>query len=362
MQYQGSGKWAVCNPENVGGYSATAYFFARELHKVLGIPVGVINSSVGGTGIEAWTSLEAQQAHKDRELKPIFDRWANATATWDPDKARANYEKQVEKHKASAAKAKATKTKAPRAPTKPVYPPLDRNFPANLFNGKISPLIPYAIRGGIWYQGEHNSGLGQIYDLQLQLLIGDWRKRWGQGDFPFAWVQLPNYQKAQEQPVETQGWANIREAMLRALKIPNTGVAITIDVGEAGDIHPKNKQEVGRRLSLWALAKVYGQAKSYCGPIYRASKVEGGKMVIEFDHADGGLQARNGDLKTFAIAGADKKWVAAQARIEGNTVVVSSPEVKSPAAVRYGWASNPPCNLYNGAGVPASPFRTDNWE
>jgi sialate O-acetylesterase len=347
------GTWQVCSPETVGRFSATGYFFGRAIHKELGVPVGLINSSVGGTPIEAWTSLEAQR--NEPGLKPIFERW-------DPAQAEAKYEKDLKAYEEAAAKAKAEGKSAPRPPAKPGDTRRGSNHPANLFNAKIAPLIPYAIRGAIWYQGESNAGnLAHLYGLQLATMIKDWRARWGAGDFPFAWVQLPNFQKAQTAPVESSGWAVVREGMLRTLALPNTGMAITIDVGEANDIHPKNKQDVGQRLAMWALAKVYGKAVAASGPLPAGHKINGSEVVLSFKYTDGGLVAKGENLNGFAIAGADGRWVRAEAKIAGDQVIVSSPEVKEPLAVRYDWASNPNGNLYNGAGLPASPFRTDNW-
>jgi sialate O-acetylesterase len=353
------GAWAVCSPETVGGFSATAYFFGREIHKALGVPVGLINSSVGGTAIEAWTSLEAQKDKK--ELKSIFTRWEKLAADYDPAKAQARYEKQLADYKEAVAKAKAAGTRPPNSPRKPVDPRRDNNHPTNLFNGKIAPLIPYAIRGAIWYQGESNAGNGGIYGLQLATLIKDWRTRWGQGDLPFAWVQLPNYHALQTKPVESTGWVLVREGMLKTLSLPHTGMAITVDVGEADNIHPKNKQDVGKRLALWALASVYGQKVAASGPLPAGHKIDGSRVIITFKHTEGGLEPKDEKVKGFAIAGADKKWAKADAKIMGDQVVVSHPDVKQPVAVRYAWADNPDCNLRNGAGIPASPFRTDNW-
>ena len=371
------GSWQVCSPDTVGGFSATAYFFGRDLHKALGVPVGLINSSVGGTPVEAWTSWDAQ---KDLpEMKPVFEEWDKRQATWDAAKAKAAYEKQLAAWKASGKKGK-------RAPRRQVEPRLDSHHPAVLFNGKIAPLIPYAIRGAIWYQGENNanSGLGNLYGLLLSTMIKDWRARWSQGDFPFAWVQLPNYHAAQKEPVEDTGWVMVREGMLKTLALPNTGMAVTTDIGEAGDIHPTNKQEVGKRLAMWALADVYKQKDvASSGPLFASHKIKGGEVTLTFKHADGGLVVKIGEglvtprdewptvwppggtgfgqVRGFAVAGADKQWRHAAAKIIGNTVVVTSPEVKQPVAVRYAWADNPDCNLYNRAGLPASPFRTDIW-
>lgn len=359
----GSGKWEVCRPDTVGNFSATAFFFGRELHKTLKVPVGLINSSVGGTPIEAWTSLPAQ---KDlAELKPLFARWDKDTATYDPDKAKAQFEKEFAEWRADAKKAR----DKGKAPTKPpqllVNPRKNTHHPAVLFNGKIAPLVPYAIRGAIWYQGESNAnsarGAGaENYGLQLRTLIADWRGRWGQGDFPFAWVQLPLFKKPQVEPVEESGWTTVREQMLKTLKVPNTGMAITLDLGEANDIHPKDKQGVGKRLAMWALAKVYNQKNIVAsGPLSDGYEIDGEEVVLSFRYATG-LKANGEELKGFAIAGADLKWLPAKARIDGDQVIVWHPDLKQPKAVRYAWADNPDANLINGAGLPASPFRTDS--
>jgi hypothetical protein len=350
------GSWVLCAPETVGMFSAAAYFMGRELHRELGVPVGLINSSWGGTPVEAWTSAEALAAVS--ALKPVTDKWAALTAKpWDKENAMAGYEKQAAAWKENAKKAKEAGKTPPRAPKKPVDPRLDPHHPANLYNAMIAPLVPYAIKGAIWYQGESNANdlTAALYGLQLGTKILDWRKRWGY-DFPYAWVQLPNYRSSD------RNWPLVREGMLQTLKLPKTGMATTMDIGESGDIHPKNKQDVGRRLALWALGTVYGRkVASVCGPLPAGHAVKGGEVVCSFRHADGGLVAKGGDLKGFALAGADQKWVAANARIAGDSVVVSHPDVKAPVAVRYAWASDPECNLFNGAGLPASPFRTDTW-
>ncbi|MBI5395773.1 MAG: sialate O-acetylesterase [Verrucomicrobia bacterium] len=379
-QEKGVGKWEVCSAETVGGFSATAYFFGREVHKALGVPVGVINSSVGGTPVEAWTSWEAQKNFA--ELKSLFESWEQRQATWDPVKAQAAYEKQLVAFKEAAKKAKTEGTSLKRPPRKPEEPRIATHHPATLFNGKIAPLVPYALRGAIWYQGESNAGQGHLYHLQLSALVNDWRARWGLGDFPFAWVQLPNFHAAQKEPVEDTGWVLVREGMLKTLALPNTGMAITTDIGETSDIHPKDKQTVGKRLAMWALAKVYGQKVAASGPLPVSHKINGSEVTVTFKHADSGLvvnaggamvtpreewpsvwpEGGFGQIRGFVVAGADKKWHRAAAKIIGNTVVVKSPEVKQPVAVRYAWADNPDCNLYNRAGLPASPFRTDDWK
>lgn len=357
------GEWKICSPETVGGFSATAFFFGRELHNNLGgVPVGLINTSWGGTAVEAWTSMSAQMYLKgfDQVMAP----WKTQIDGYDPVKAKARHEDALKKWTARAASAKAQKKRAPRKPQLQGDPRKNQNHPANLFNGMVNPLIPYAIRGAVWYQGERNSGqtFAQLYDEQLGALIADWRRRWGQGNFPFAWVQLPNYMEQQTEPVEDRGWVVVRDSMQRALSVPNTGMAITTDIGEAKDIHPKNKQDVGRRLGWWALAEVYGKDVASSGPLFRSFSIADGEVAVSFEHAYGGLKAKGGEVKGFAIAGADKKWRFAKARIEGDSVVLSHPEVKAPEAVRYNWAANPIGNLFNGADIPAAQFRTDDWK
>lgn len=236
------------------------------------------------------------------------------------------------------------------------------NRPSVLYNAMINPLLPYGIRGAIWYQGESNAGRALQYRSLFKSLIADWRKAWGQGDFPFLFVQLANFMKRVDKPVD-QPWSHLREAQTMALQLPNTGMAVTIDIGNAIDIHPKNKQDVGKRLALNALAKVYGKDIPYSGPMYKSMIVEGSKIRIQFTNTDKGLKIKgNRRLKGFAIAGKDKKFVWAKAKIDGDEVVVWNSKIKNPVAVRYAWASNPDCNLYNGADLPASPFRTDDWK
>lgn len=236
------------------------------------------------------------------------------------------------------------------------------NLPTGLYNGMISPLIPYGIKGAIWYQGEGNADRAYQYRALFKNLISDWRTDWKQGDFPFYFVQLANFMKVKAQP-EDDEWAELREAQTMALELPNTGMAVIIDIGDAIDIHPKNKQDVGKRLALSALAQTYEKEIPFSGPMYESMKVEGNKIAIKFIHADGGLKVKGTkELKGFAIAGDDKKFVWATAEIKGDEIIVSSSKIKNPVAVRYAWASNPICNLYNGADLPASPFRTDTWE
>jgi sialate O-acetylesterase len=234
--------------------------------------------------------------------------------------------------------------------------------PASLFNGMLSAVIPYGIRGAIWYQGESNAGRAYQYRTLFPEMIEDWREKWNIGNFPFYWVQLANFMTPQQNPVESQTWPELREAQSMTLESPNTAQAVIIDIGAANDIHPRNKQDVGLRLALPALAQVYGQDVVYSGPVYRRMSVEDGALRLHFDHVGGGLVARGGELDGFALAGEDSVFVWADARIENDTLVLSSPDVPNPVAARYAWADNPVISLYNEEGLPASPFRTDDWK
>ncbi|OYV05152.1 MAG: sialate O-acetylesterase, partial [Verrucomicrobiales bacterium VVV1] len=262
------GKWVLCSPQTVSQFSAAAYFFGRDLHQSLKVPVGLINSSWGGTPIEAWTSMDVQESKP--EFAPMLAEWKKKVAApYDEATAMARYEKQMEVWKNVSEKQKTEGKPAGPQPKKPMAPRLMPGHPANLFNGMIAPLVPYAMRGAIWYQGENNAGSANpaLYNVQLPLLIKDWRQRWGQADFHFAWVQLPNFKKRNEDPGAPSTWAIVREAMLRSLSVPNTGMAIVIDSGDEANIHPKNKQVVGARLAGWAKAKVYGQKIPFSGPL-----------------------------------------------------------------------------------------------
>lgn len=360
-----SGEWVVCSPETVSGFSATAYFFARELHAELNVPIGILNSSYGGTAVEAWTSRAAQD--HVAAIKPVLEPWDTAVEKFDPEAAEAAWQKQLAGWTKRAEQARAAGKPAPRKPRKPASPEIDQNRPANLFNGMIHPLIPYAIRGAIWYQGERNTrAFPQLYSVQLETLIADWRKRWHRPEMPFAWAQLPNFTAVQTDPVQTTGWVIVQEQMLKTLRVPGTGMAITIDVGEANDIHPRNKQEVGRRLSLWALNRVYGRELVDSGPIMNQVKLVNRdgqpRLLVEFHHTAEGLKTADGEaLRGFAIAGEDQKFLWGEAVIEGNAVHVWHPDIKTPVAVRYDWAPNPIGNLVNSAGLPAAPGRSDNW-
>ena len=335
-------KWEVCTPETIPNFSAVAYYFGRDLQKAIDVPVGLIHTSWGGTAAELWTSKRVMESHEGLKDYVTFYQ-----------KRRETHAAQMAKFKEDSEKAKAEGKPAPKAPG---------NFmdASCLYNGMIAPLIPYGIKGAIWYQGESNAGNAKGYQALFPAMIRNWREDWGQGDFPFLFVQLANYMKRQESPGESN-WAELREAQTKTLALPKTGMAVIIDIGAANDIHPKNKQDVGKRLALWAQSQVYGKDIVYSGPLYDAIKVEGDKVRISFKQAGSGLEAKGGKLTGFAIAGEDRKFVWAEAKVEGKEVVVSCPQVAKPVAVRYAWADNPDCNLYNQEGLPASPFRTDDW-
>ncbi|MCY2990654.1 MAG: 9-O-acetylesterase, partial [Planctomycetota bacterium] len=503
------GQWNACSPQTIGNFSAVAYFFGRELHRELEVPIGLLHSSVGGTPAEAWTRLEALktrpalaeraeqeiaqfQSQDDDNRKfvgeraaweekygvqppPISDAargWAEPgldTSDWKPvtlpapwrslgansggvfwlrkefslpealagkplwlsldwvseqydtvffngvEIGRANDKppgfymvqrgypvpaKLVQAGRAIVAVrvVSATQNAGVSQRGRNVFPfanlanvddnwllkteatfaplPADalaarpkpnnivfRTVSAALYNGMIAPLCPFAIKGAIWYQGESNTTRSGEYGDLLSLMIRDWREQWNAGDFPFYIVQLANYYGVPKEPGKRSGVAEVREQQLKvSQRVPNCGLAVAIDIGEEG-IHPRNKQDVGKRLALQALAHTYGRSMPCSGPIYRTMNVDRQTVRVIFDHAEGGLVAKGGALNWFAIAGADKKFVWADAKIDGDTVVVSSPQVPQPVAVRYAWADNPAgCNLYNQAGLPATPFRTDDWQ
>jgi sialate O-acetylesterase len=365
-----SGKWDVCSPASVGRFTAVGFYFARELQKELNVPIGLIGSNWGGTRVEPWVPAFAFK--KIPELKEIS---AKLEAN-DPSSAigKATYKKQIAEVEKWVSESKKAVDAGKRLTSVPaVGERISQHSPTAIFNSMINPLVPYGIRGAIWYQGESNGGEGDSYFFKKKALISGWRELWGY-DFPFYFVQLANFGGANDNPAGADGYAKVREAQRRTLTIPKTGMAVIIDIGEAKNIHPKNKQDVGKRLALWALANEFGKNIVYSGPLYKDIKVDGDKIVVSFDHVGSGLmvgektglaptkEVDDGELKRFAIAGADKKWVWADAEIDGKTVIVSSSVVDNPVAVRYAFSHNPDGrNLYNKEGLPASPFRTDAW-
>jgi sialate O-acetylesterase len=351
------GTWQECGPQTVPGFSAVAYFFGRELQKTRQVPVGLIHTSWGGTPAEAWTSTAALEA--EPALRYLGERQAHALAGYP--KAVDRYIADLNRYKEAVLKAAAEKRELPAPPTALTAPGRNPWGASTLYNGMIASLIPYAIRGAIWYQGESNAGRAYEYRRLLPAMITNWRKDWGQGDFPFLIVQLAPFMKIEAEPKESQ-WAELREAqLLTSLRVPNTALAVITDVGNETDIHPKKKEPVGARLALAARAVAYGEKTVYSGPIYREMKVDGEQTSLSFQHTGSGLVAKGGPLVGFTIAGPDHKFVNAQAEIRDGKVVVWSPSVQQPVAVRYGWANYPVVNLWNREGLPASPFRTDDF-
>jgi len=354
-----NGTWAVCSPDTVGAFSAAGYFFARKLHQDLGVPVGMLHTSWGGTPAESWTTMESLKANP--YYADILKRWDEKMANYPTEKAQYDKDLPAWEAEKKAAEEQKTEFKKPRpgAPWGPDHP----WRPAGLYNAMIAPLVPYAIQGAIWYQGESNADRAYQYRELFPRMIQDWRAAFGQGDFSFYFVQLANFMDQKPEPGDST-WAELREAQTKTLGLPNTGMAVAIDIGDAKDIHPKNKQEVGRRLALIALDKIYDKEVDYSGPMYEsmARMSLGKKVILRFSENTLGLATQgNNKPKGFAIAGADRKFVWARVKVHRNKVIVWHPDIKDPVAVRYAWAENPECNLIDRGGLPASPFRTDDW-
>ena len=355
--------WQETSPETIPNFSAVAYFFGRKLHKDLNVPIGLINSSWGGTRIEPWTPLVG-----------FLSVPALGFISKEVQDVQANYRqqlphkiKEIETWIAKTREALETDAILTQMPTN-VHPLSNHRRPTSIYNGMVYPLIPYAIRGAIWYQGESNLRDGMNYHRKMKALIHGWREVWEQGEFPFYFVQLApfNYDRIAAQRRQNRNpflLPKIWEAQTATLAVPNTGMAVITDVSNLRNIHPRNKQAVGLRLALWALAKTYGKDDLvYSGPLYKSMTVEGSTIRISFDHVGSGLMSRDDEpLTWFQIAGEDKQFVEAVAVVDGGTVVVSSDTVQSPVAVRFGWHQNAEPNLANKEGLPASPFRTDSW-
>lgn len=351
--------WQAATPDSARDFSAAGYYFGVELQKELNVPVGLINSSYGGSQAEAWTPVEYLLASED--LKPTVER----TKIWEEERprVRAEYDAQIKKWREESERAKAARARPQPSPAVPDAL-RDYRIAASIYEGMIAPLIPFAMRGAFWYQGESNEARAEQYEVLLPTMIRAWRERWSQGDFPFGIVQLPNYRRPWDEPTD-EPWSHIREAQRRTARATkNAGLIVTIDIGEASDIHPKNKLDVGKRMARWALADVYGRKMPRGGPSFKTAKVEGSKIVLTFEDVGSGLKIREGDkLAEFAIAGADRKWRWAEAKIvRKDKVEVWSSAVPNPQAVRYAFNNNPRRpNLTNETGVPAAPFRTDDW-
>lgn len=352
--------WQSATPQTVGDFSAVGYFFARDVHQKIGVPLGIINSSWGGTPVESWLSPAALASHPAFRVVP--ERWQKTLADFPAAKA-AHDLRLADWTKAEAAmktkpkaetEAWAKKNPRPRAPRGPGDP----WTPTSLFNGMINPLLPYALRGALWYQGESNAERAGEYHALFAAMITAWRAHFGQGDVPFYWVSLANY-KVPEDP-SGLSYAVLREAQTKTLALPNTGQALAIDIGNPDDIHPLNKQDVGRRLARLAKHRLYGIVGDDSGPTFASAAREGAALRVKFTHAEG-LVAHNKPVQSLEIAGANKVFYPAEAKIERDTLLVSAAAVKEPVAVRYAWRNAPEANLFNSVGLPAVPFRSDDW-
>ena len=393
------GRWTRCTPASAGNFTAVGYYLGRDLRKELKLPIGLIMTSLGGTSGQAWMTREGMEAcpalhpmlaafDRDRaKLQALTDKydmqtvpqWKKEDAAWRRDVMPA-YQQAVKDWTSAASAARAAGQPVPPKPQpgspKPsLAAPPNRMTPLVLNNAMLAPLLPFAIKGVAWYQGEHNTFDPKLYAELFPALIADWRRQWGQGDFPFIYVQISDFGSAATF-INVGKWAMLRESQLLSLRTPNTGMVVSVDVGDPTDVHYKNKQPVGERLALVARHLAYGHDVVFSGPLYDRMEKAPGVIVVRFKYAERGLMigmpspehaaaqpAPAGTaLVGFEIAGPDKKFVPADAKIEGSTLVVSHPGITDPVAVRYGWADNPKVNLYNQDGLPASPFRTDNWE
>lgn len=355
------GNWDICEPVTVSGFSAVAYFFGTELYNKLNVPVGLIDASWGGSVAEAWMEMDVLKAHN--EYKPIIQKWDECLEKY------GSMEKMIREWSvyedtifdwvrvvSEAAK------NGQEIPEQPVMPECSEClfFPSGMYNGMINPLIPFGIRGVIWYQGESNAARALQYQKLFPALIDNWRTAWGQGDFQFLFVQIAPFGAGFYEEDEA---AELREAQfLTYLNVPNTGMVVTMDIGNVTDIHPRNKKEVGRRLALWALSGTYNQEGGiYSGPLYKSMSIEKNEIRVCFDFTGSGLMAENGKPRGFEIAGKDMEFVEADCEIQGDCVIVISKAIDRPVAVRYGWGNDALPKLFNKEGLPASPFNTENW-
>ena len=370
------GRWNVCKPENAPGFTAVGFYFARRVHQETGIPIGLLRSSVGGTNIECWMSQETLM--NTPSLEPYAKMMRQSLAQYQQDLQAVVPE--VEAWTRRSRVALVSGSEIPMPPAIPEFPFGEKAFRprcVTLHNGMIHPLKPFALKGVLWYQGENNAGNpadGLQYIEKKRAMINDWRQWFADPELPFYFVQLAAWQKPTQDPNLADGWAFFRDAQRQALNLPYTGMAVAIDIGDAEDIHPKNKRDVGERLARWALTNQYSKNIEVSGPLYRSLRIEGNQAIAEFEHVGSGLMvgqklhgsrvepSENDSLKRFAIAGQDRKWFWADAKIVGSSVVCSHPEVPQPVALRYAFSMNPQgANLYNQDGLPASPFRTDDW-
>jgi sialate O-acetylesterase len=350
------GYWTPASPDSVNAFSAAGYFFARELFKALHVPIGMVHASLGSTTAETWTSRHTIES--DPDFKPILEKEKQTLSAYP--RVFDEFQQQFKEWKENAEHAESEGTPILKPPKVPDDPRQDTNRPSALFNGMIAPVTSYTIKGVIWYQGESNADRPVQYQKLFPALIRDWRNAWGEGNFPFLFVQLASWGIGYSE----LNLPALREAQAMSLSLPNTGMAVATDIGDGTDGHPKDKQDIGYRLALTAMGVAYGQDVIYSGPVYDSMAVEGDKVRVRFKNVYGGLTAKNwppGARSGFEIAGDDRKLVEAKAQIEGDTVVVQSDSVTHPIAIRFNWKNNPWYHLYNHGGLPAAPFRTDDW-
>ncbi|MDG2126050.1 MAG: sialate O-acetylesterase, partial [Verrucomicrobiales bacterium] len=356
-----NGKWEAATPKTCANFSAVGFYYGRYLHEILGVPVGLIDNAWGGSAAEAWIRRDTLDSAP--QFTALAADWKQREAGLTGPEAEAKHATAVEKWKTAAAEAKAAGKRPPRAPRGPGGTLKGNQRPGNIFAGVVHPTLPYGIKGVIWYQGESNAGRAHEYASLFPFMIEQWRKEWGQGDFPFYWVQLADFRNETDTPGD-DSWAELRESQTKTLSLPNSGQAVIIDIGEANDIHPKNKYDVAARLVRWALNRDYGYENiEPQSPTYSSMEIDGNKANLTFTHVDNGLRTIDtNEVQGFAVCGEDKNWHWATAKITAkNTITVSSEAVGNPVAVRYAWATNPVCNVHSRNGLPLTPFRTDDF-
>jgi len=355
-----AGAWKASDAESSTGFSAVGFLFGRYLHNILGIPVGLIDNSWGGSAAEAW--IRRETIEKDPRFALLMENTRKNEAYMQSDKAQTDHAAAVEKWKVDVEKAKAEGKLPPRQPQAPGAWLTGNARPGNIFAGVVNPTLGYGMKGVVWYQGESNASRAYEYAELFPFMIEQWRKEWGEGDFSFYWVQLANYMAQKPEPGDSQ-WAELRESQTKTMQMPNTGQAVIIDLGEGKDIHPKNKHDVAARLVRWALVKDYGLKFPFRSPEFKSLEIEGNKAVVTLDYFGSSLRPFGVlDAVGFAICGEDKVWHWATGKVlPGDKIEVSSDKVEKPVAVRYAWADNPVCNLFSKEGLPVTPFRTDDF-
>lgn len=361
MRTDFNGSWVTSSAQEAANFSAVGYYFGKTLRDVLGIPVGLIDNSWGGSSAEAWVRRDIM--NKDERFKDYMDSWEKKEASYDFKPIREKYEADMRAWNVMKKEAKESGRPVPPQPKGIQDEMKNQHRPGNLYAGILNPIIGYGIRGTIWYQGESNGGRPETYNDLMTVLISSWREDWKQGDFPFYFVQLADFMAETDEPVEN-GWARLREAQTRTVnEVANTGQAVITDLGQANDIHPREKRDVAERLARWALAKDYGYDIHYRSPEYREMKIDAANVVLSFDHVGGGLDTDDINQPLgFAVCGEDMVWKKADARFLGAArIEVSSEDVSKPVAVRYAWANNPIANVLTKEGLPLTPFRTDEF-